>query len=231
MQEIQASTRGPAETRRPVVSHVSPGLASPGSRAVLIDRDGVVNVQRTGHYVHTWRDFAFVPGAVDAFVALADAGLPTFVVTNQGGVGRGFLSAGSLEDIHDRMAATILGAGGRLDAIIHCPHSPTDGCPCRKPRPGMLTTLAQRFEIDLRASTFIGDNVTDLDAGRDAGCRTILVGTGEGQRSRERLNLPPFATDRVIRVQSDAVPGLIAIAPNLGTAVDAVTTWIIRGDG
>ena len=211
----------------PITSHIDPAYLAVSGPAVFIDRDGVVNEQRTGKYVHSWRDFVFLPGAIDAFVALAAAGLPTFVVTNQGGVGRGFLTARSLEDIHDRMAALIRGAGGRLDAIIHCPHSPESRCKCRKPRPGMLHALAERFAVQLDASTFIGDNVTDLEAGRDAGCETILVSTGEGRRSAERLGLQSLRGDAypwtnaeyATPVRSNEMDGLVATAPNLSSAV------------
>lgn len=214
-----------SEPHTPVVSNLSP-MASDASGgtltggAVFIDRDGVVNEQRTGSYVHSWRDFAFLSGAVDAFIALADANIPTFVVTNQGGVGRGYLTAASLSAIHDNMAASIREAGGRLDAIIHCPHSPADGCACRKPRPGMLLTLAQRFGLALDRSTFIGDNVTDLEAGRAAGVASILVATGEGARSAMRLGLPPIVGVRATEVRCEQMPGLAAVAPGIASAVD-----------
>jgi beta-phosphoglucomutase-like phosphatase (HAD superfamily) len=83
----------------------------------------------------------------------------------------------------------------------------------------MLSTLAERFGVRLEASVFIGDNVTDLEAGRDAGCNTILVGTGEGRRSAKRLGLPPFTDTVAMPVTCDRMNGLIAIAPNLDAAV------------
>lgn len=204
---------------RPVVSHVGPDRATAASVAVFVDRDGVVNEQRTGKYVHSWSDFTFLPDAIDAFVALAEAGIATFVVTNQGGVGRGFLSAASLDDIHHRMVSAIREAGGRLDAIIHCPHAPAAGCNCRKPRPGMLIELASRFALRLDRATFIGDNVTDLEAGRDAGCTTILVATGEGVRSAARLGIASPQGSGAADVQCIAMPGLRAVAPGLAAAV------------
>jgi D-glycero-D-manno-heptose 1,7-bisphosphate phosphatase len=156
---------------------------------------------------------------MSAFIALAKAGIPTFVVTNQGGVGRGFLTPRSLEDIHNRMAALIRDAGGRLDSIIHCPHAPSAGCLCRKPRPGMLYTLADRFSVQLEASTFIGDNVTDLEAGSAAGCATVLVGTGEGRRSAERLGLQNVRWGDAASLLCTEMPGLAATAPDLNAAV------------
>lgn len=207
----------------PIVSHVV-AYAEPAAAeaAVCIDRDGVVNTQQTGKYVHSWQDFSFLPNALETFVALRQAGVPTFIVTNQGGVGRGFVSATALEAIHDQMAEAIYKSGGRLDAIIHCPHSPEAGCPCRKPKPGMLFTLANQFHVRLDSSTFIGDNVTDLEAGRDAGCRTILVATGEGRRSAKRLGLPDIENSEATPVVSAEMVGLVATAPNLYAAVSYI---------
>lgn len=224
----------PSETLEPVVSHEvarppsgtagaegrhgAERVASLAGGALLLDRDGVINVQETGRYVNSWRDFRFVPGTLDAFRAIAEAGVPTYVVTNQGGVGRGYLAPNVLTEIHDRMMAAIMEAGGRLDAIVHCPHHPQAGCACRKPRPGMLATLRDRFGVDLGASTFVGDNVTDLEAGRDAGCATVLVGTGEGQRSASRLGIAVPAGG-FAPVSTDAMPGLVGAAASLYDAV------------
>ena len=214
-----------SRTLHPTISHVDLTANSHAAAAVFVDRDGVVNEQQTGKYVHSWQDFVFLPEVLDAFVALKRADTPTYIVTNQGGVGRGFLSAASLDDIHDRMVQIIRSAGGRVDAIIHCPHAPTAGCPCRKPRPGMLFALADRFGIQPRDATFIGDNVTDLEAGRDAGCTTVLVATGEGRRSAERLGLPAFQASpgaAAEYVRSHAMPGLVGMAPTLSAAVNLV---------
>ena len=216
--------RSTAAEASPSISHVDQGSPYPAGASVLLDRDGVVNFQRTGRYVHSWPDFEFLPRALDAFRALAHAGVSTYVATNQGGVGRGHLTAGALADVHDRMAEAIRDAGGRLDAIAHCPHAPDDGCRCRKPRPGMLFGLASRFGIDLSASFFIGDNVTDLEAGVAAGCRTILVGTGEGVRSAGRLGInEPFTG--FTGLEPPPIGGLVGVA---GDILDAVHAAIAR---
>ena len=214
-----------AKTLHPTISHVDLMANPHDAAAVFVDRDGVVNKQQTGKYVHSWQGFVFLPEVLEAFVALRRADTPTYVVTNQGGVGRGFLSAASLNDIHDRMVQTIRGAGGRVDAIIHCPHAPNAGCPCRKPRPGMLYALADRFGIGLPGATFIGDNVSDLEAGRDAGCTTVLVATGEGRRSAVKLGLSAFQGSSGAATAfsaSHAMPGLVGMAPTLSAAVNFV---------
>lgn len=180
--------------------------------AILLDRDGVVNVQHTGKYVHSWSDFAFMPRALEAFVVAATYDLPIFVVTNQGGIGRGFFTAEALEDVHNRMISAITDIGGRIDGVVHCPHAPSAGCPCRKPQPGMILALQHRFGIDLATSIFIGDNLTDLQAGDAAGTRTILVGTGEGAKSCNALGIatPPSAGFRQERLPT--VPSLLGVA-------------------
>jgi D-glycero-D-manno-heptose 1,7-bisphosphate phosphatase len=155
-----------------------------GRRAVFLDRDGVINENLDGTYVHHWGEFRFIPGAVDADVALHRAGYAVVVVTNQGGIGRGRMTESALQEIHAEMAAAIAAAGGRLDAILYCPHHPDAGCDCRKPQPGMLRQAAAELGLDLAQSVFVGDNVTDLQAGLAAGCAPMLVLTGAGLRAR-----------------------------------------------
>jgi D-glycero-D-manno-heptose 1,7-bisphosphate phosphatase len=163
----------------------TPTTAVHGRRAVFLDRDGVLNENLDGTYVHAWEQFRFLDGAVESVEALHRAGYAVVVVTNQAGVGRGYMSEAALLEIHTRMAAAIEAGGGRLEAVLYCPHHPDDGCACRKPRPGLFFRAAEQFGIDLARSAFVGDNVTDLQAGLAAGCSPILVLTGQGRRSRE----------------------------------------------
>ena len=100
--------------------------------AVFLDRDGVINRKAPeGEYVTRWSEFAFLPGALDALRALAGAPVRVVVATNQRGIARGRMTAGDLAAIHARMRGAVLEAGGRIDAIYHCPHE--GGCDCRKP--------------------------------------------------------------------------------------------------
>ncbi len=209
----------------PNIGHISKRLmsgdfgASPS--AFLIDRDGVINEHRSGRYVNDWPDFTFLPGTFDAFSALASTSNPVIVVTNQSGVGRGAMSALALEDIHKRMVEAVTANGGRIDAIIHCPHPPTVGCTCRKPAPGMFVSLASRFGVSLPESVFIGDTITDLVAGSAAGCRSILVRTGEGVRTiTTTAGFPAFDDGTAFQaVSHQSLPGLTGIARNLNAAV------------
>ncbi|GEO25883.1 histidinol phosphate phosphatase [Alicyclobacillus acidoterrestris] len=144
--------------------------------AVFLDRDGVINDHR--HYINGPDDFYLFPQAPKAIAALNQANLFVGVVTNQGGVGLGYLSQLSLQAIHEKMTALLAEAGAYLDDIMYCPHAPKAGCACRKPKPGMIEWLAKRHELDLARSYMVGDRDVDILAGQAAGCKTIFVGGG-----------------------------------------------------
>jgi D-glycero-D-manno-heptose 1,7-bisphosphate phosphatase len=148
-------------------------------RAIFLDRDGVICENRSD-YVKSWHEFQFLPGAKRSLAALSRLGLPIIVVTNQSMIGRGLISADTVEEIHERMAAEVAAYGGRIDRIIYCPHHPEERCGCRKPKPGMLVRAAEEIGIDLTRSYFVGDAVSDLLAAQQVGCQPFLVLTGRG---------------------------------------------------
>jgi histidinol-phosphate phosphatase family protein len=151
-----------------------------GQPAIFLDRDGVLNENRAD-YVRAWDEFVFLPGTFAAMRALALLGAPIVVVSNQAGVGRGLIPRWRVDEIHQRMSEEIVRQGARIERILWCPHTTADDCACRKPKPGMLLRAAEQLGIDLAASVFVGDAETDIEAGRMAGCRTVLVLTGRGQ--------------------------------------------------
>lgn len=159
---------------------------SPLLPAIFLDRDGVINENRAD-YVKSWQEFSFLPGALTALAQLAQMNLPIIVVSNQSAVGRGLIDRSSVDDIHRRMIADILSAGGRVDAIFYCPHRPEEACTCRKPQPGMLLAAAEQLHLNLAGSIFIGDAETDVQAAQQAGCFPLLVRTGRGQREEQKL--------------------------------------------
>lgn len=150
-------------------------------RAIFIDRDGVICRNRNDH-VKSWKEFAFLPGALEAMERLAHSNLSIVVVTNQAIINRGIVPTEVVEDIHARMVQAIEAAGGRVDRVIYCPHRPDEHCGCRKPQPGMLLKAANDLRLDLSRSYFIGDAEADMLAGRAVGCRRYLVLTGRGWR-------------------------------------------------
>ena len=146
---------------------------------VFLDRDGVIN-EPPGmeRYVRRWEAFRFQDGALEMLAELAALGYRLVVITNQQGIGKGLIDRGELERIHGNMCAEIGRRGAGIDGIFCCPHLVTDGCDCRKPKPGLIFAALETlgYEVDLRGSWFVGDSPSDIAAGQAAGLRTVLVG-------------------------------------------------------
>lgn len=146
------------------------------SRAVFLDRDGVINQKAArGKYITHWEDIHFLPGVVEAIALLNRAGFRVIVVTNQRCVAKGLITADELESIHERMRDALARAGANVETSYYCPHELQPPCACRKPRPGMLLEAARAHGIDLSASWMIGDSDKDVEAGRSAGCKTARL--------------------------------------------------------
>ena len=154
------------------------------NRAVFIDRDGVINraVVRDGkpYPPQALADFELLPGVPEAMRALKGAGFRLIVATNQPDVATGRQTRETVEAIHAHLRATL-----PVDDIRVCYHVDGDGCACRKPKPGMLLDAAKAWGIALGESVMVGDRWRDIDAGRAAGCRTILVESGYDERQAE----------------------------------------------
>jgi D-glycero-D-manno-heptose 1,7-bisphosphate phosphatase len=153
-------------------------------RAVFLDRDGVLNaaIVRDGRPYPPGDagEVELLSGVEDACARLGAAGFELVVVTNQPDVARGTLTLEAVERINDVLLAAL-----PLDEIVVCPHDDADGCECRKPKPGMLVDAAGRRELDLAESFMVGDRWRDVEAGRRAGCRTVLVDRGYDEPSAE----------------------------------------------
>lgn len=154
--------------------------------AIFLDRDGVLNENRPDH-VKNWGEFTFIPGVLQAVRELTRLNHPIFVVTNQAVINRRQVSRECIRDIHRRMLVRLWLAGGMVDGVFCCPHAPAEGCRCRKPAPGLLLNAAARFDLDLSRSVFVGDAHTDILAGQQAHCKTILVLTGRGRQALRSL--------------------------------------------
>ncbi|MBX0320115.1 D-glycero-alpha-D-manno-heptose-1,7-bisphosphate 7-phosphatase [Shouchella clausii] len=146
-------------------------------QAVFLDRDGVINeiMSERVEFVNNVSDFYLLEGVASAIRSFNRAGFLVFVVTNQGGVGLGFMKEKQLEDIHKKMEVDLKAQGARIDDIAYCPHKPDEGCPCRKPKAYLLKKLAEKYDVDLSASIMVGDREPDILAGQKAGCQTVLV--------------------------------------------------------
>ena len=147
-------------------------------RAVILDRDGTVIVER--HYLADPDQVALIPGVAGALRQLRQMGLRLVILTNQSGIGRGLFDANQVEAVHQRMCALLAAEGVQLDGIFYCPHTPQDGCACRKPAPGLVEHAAQQLGFDPQASIVIGDKPCDMELGRRVGATTVLVRTGYG---------------------------------------------------
>lgn len=146
---------------------------------IFIDRDGVINENRSD-YVKSWDEFHFLSGSRAAIAALTKAGHRIVVCTNQAGVAQGLIALETMEDIHRRMLSAVEEAGGIIEKVYACTHSKTADCDCRKPRPGMLLRASRELKLDMSDAVFIGDSITDMQAGSAAGIHTMLVLTGLG---------------------------------------------------
>ncbi len=144
-----------------------------GSKAVFIDRDGTIAADV--HYCRRSEDFELLPNSAEGIRLLNEHNLKVVVVTNQSGIARGYFTEETLAEIHRKMGRDLAEKGAFVDAIYYCPHHPDEDCDCRKPKPRMLFLAAQDLGIDLSRSYMIGDAEMDIEAGRRAGCRTLLI--------------------------------------------------------
>ncbi|HUI43292.1 MAG TPA: HAD family hydrolase [Terriglobia bacterium] len=143
--------------------------------AIFFDRDGVINQRVAGSYVSSWEEFQFLEGSVEALRALSRLRVPVLVISNQAGVAKGLVGRRALADITRRFVRALARVGARIDAAYYCPHVDRDACRCRKPQPGMLLQAARDWRLDLGRSVMVGDSLRDVEAGRRAGCRGILL--------------------------------------------------------
>jgi len=149
-------------------------------RLLLLDRDGTINVEKG--YLKDTDEVELIPGSAAAIRRLRALGLAAVVISNQSGIGRGFLTAGDVERVNARLQELLSAEGTTLDAIYWCPHAPADGCACRKPQRTLPDRAAAAFGADLSRSFFVGDKKDDVDAGRNVGATTFLVRTGYGEK-------------------------------------------------
>ncbi|MDG0831852.1 D-glycero-beta-D-manno-heptose 1,7-bisphosphate 7-phosphatase [Roseateles saccharophilus] len=156
-------------------------------KLVILGRDGTLNRYRDDH-VKAPEELDPLPHAMEAVARLNHAGWHTVLATNQAGIGRGLLDMASLNAVHLRLNQLLAEKGGRLDAAFFCPHTPEEGCDCRKPLPGLIKQIGERFDVELAAVHMVGASLTDLLTAQNAGCVPHLVLTGPfGSLSAEEL--------------------------------------------
>ena len=181
---------------------------------VILGRDGILNEFREGHVTEP-EEWLPVPGALEAVARINHAGWHTVVATNQSGIGRGMIDMSAVNAVHARMHQLLQAQGGRIDAVFFCPHTPEDGCDCRKPLPGMLLDIGRRYGISLQGVAMVGDTLRDLQAAQAAGCEPHLVLSG-----------------RARGLQGDALQAILAQVPQarVHDSLDAFADFLLARD-
>lgn len=159
------------------------------NKVIFLDRDGVIN-QNSDDYVKSIDEFIFLPGSLDAISKLTDAGYRIGIATNQVGVSKGCFELETLTAIHHKMCYQIEKAGGKIDVIESCIHLNDENCFCRKPKPGMLFALANKLNNDITSTYFVGDKLSDVEAGLNARAKPIVVLSSQTESEQIKLLYP-----------------------------------------
>ncbi len=145
------------------------------TKAVFIDRDGVINSDEGHYYVYKVNDFVFNPHVAESLSLLKKNGFLLIMITNQGGVAKGEYTEHDIIQVHDYMQAQLSKHNAAFDAIYYCPHhNAVSECDCRKPKPGMILNAVKDYNIDLNCSFLIGDSERDIEAGNAAGIKNLF---------------------------------------------------------
>lgn len=163
-------------------------------KVIFLDRDGTINVEKS--YLYKWEDFEFEKNAIEGLKELKNLGYEFIVVTNQSGIGRGYYTEEDLVALNNQMTEKLKEFGVEILECFYCPHHPEKGigkykvdCNCRKPNPGMLLEGIKKYDVDIENSFMIGDKKGDLEAGKKAGLKSILVLTGYGKKIEEEVKV------------------------------------------
>ncbi len=171
---------------------------------ILLDRDGVVN-HDSADFIKSPAEWEPIDGSLEAIARLNQSGYRVAVISNQSGIARGLLDIETLNRIHSKMRRILAQLGGKIEAVMFCPHGPEDNCHCRKPQPGMLNDLAHRLRVSLDNVPVVGDSLRDLQAAQAVGATPILVKTGKGKKTLKQ-----------------GIPEGVAVYKNLAAVADAL---------
>jgi len=172
--------------------------------AVFLDRDGTINHNRPGTYLLHPRGLKFYAGAFKALRIIAGLGYRLIVVSNQSGIGRGYMTLARSKAINMKLVSALRAEGIELDGVYFCPHKPEDDCRCRKPGRGLADEALRHHAVDLRRSLVIGDKVSDIKLADALGVRAVFLKSGEGRGQLKKH--PKELKGRVVK------PGLLAAA-------------------
>ena len=173
------------------------------AKLVILDRDGTVNLD-SDEFIKSPEEWHPIAGSLEAIGRLNHAGYRVVLATNQSGLGRGLMDVASLNAIHTHMNKQLAKVGGRIDAIFYCPHAPDEGCTCRKPAPGLLEQIAERYGMSLQGVPFVGDSLRDMQAAQAGGCLPHLVLSGKAMGLRGQALPADFPADTRMHLDLDA---------------------------
>ena len=171
-------------------------------KIVILNRDGTINALGSDDYVASPDDRVALPGALEAISRLNRAGWHVVVASNQPGLGRGMIDMATFNAIHAKMHRQLAAVGGRIDAVFYCPHAPDEACTCRKPAPGLLEQICDRYGVDGKDTQVAGNCLVHLQAGAAIGAQLHLLCTGESAGMAPGQPLPPGWPEGV-RVHAD----------------------------
>lgn len=144
------------------------------NKAVFLDRDGVIN-RRRDDYVKSLEELEICPGVEEGILKLKKSGFLVIVITNQSVINRGIINLEKLNEIHSEIQKKLIKKDTKIDKFYFCPHRPDEKCNCRKPKSGLIIQAIKDFSINPSESWMVGDSLTDIQAGENAGCNTLLV--------------------------------------------------------
>lgn len=184
------------------------------NRAVFLDRDGTINVEK--HYLHKIEDFEFLPEAVDALRMLQDAGYLLIIVTNQSGIGRGYYMIEDFLTLNEWMLKELEKNEVHISKVYYCPHIPNalvkeyrKSCTCRKPALGMYNRAIEEFNIDLNQSYAIGDKLRDCTICEKSNCKGFLIEKNENTAVIEDVKAGKHINIRYANNLMDSVKKII----------------------
>lgn len=176
-------------------------------KLIVLDRDGVIN-RDSDNFIKSPEEWIAISGSLEAIAKLNRAGYIVVVATNQSGIARGYFDTAVLSKIHKKMQNHLSQYNGHVDAVFFCPHGPDDDCECRKPKPGMLWEISDRFQVRMENVYVIGDSIRDLQSADAVGAKPVLVRTGKGEKSVKQLKENGFSDVPVFKNLAEAVDGL-----------------------
>ena len=166
------------------------------TKAVFFDRDGTINVEEG--YLIDPVDICLLPYAGLTLNRLSTSSFLTIIITNQSAIGRGLMNYSDFLAVSAELWKQLQQSDARYHGLYYCPHNPdTEACTCRKPRPGLLLQAAIDFGINLQESYFVGDKISDIEAGKNVDCKTVLCRTGFGQKTEILLSTHKYVPNYI----------------------------------